>query len=222
MFNNKYSKLLTVMLVIIIIAVVGLLCFLGYDVYRKFNIENESEEAVSRFEDQLNKTATDENTDVNAIDPNLDLNTLLENSTSTNGSGVKYKGYDVIGTIEIPKTDIKYPIIKQNDVGINSLDVAICNLYGELNKPGSNAVLVGHNYRNGTFFSNNKKLSKGDKVYITDLSGKKVTYIIYKKYETSTGDFDYATRDVGNKREISLSTCTDDTSKRLIIWAAEE
>lgn len=222
MFNNKYSKLLTVMLVIIIIAVVGLLCFLGYDVYKKINIKNESEEAVSRFEEQLNKTTTDENTDVNEVNPDLDLNTLQENTTSSSGNGVKYKGYDVIGTIEIPKTDIKYPIIKQNDVGINSLDVAICNLYGELNKPGSNAVLVGHNYRNGTFFSNNKKLSKGDKVYITDLSGKKVTYIIYKKYETSTGDFDYATRDVGNKREISLSTCTDDTSKRLIIWAAEE
>ena len=222
MFNNKYSKLLTVMLVIIIIAVVGLLCFLGYDVYKKINIKNESEEAVSRFEEQLNKTTTDENTDVNEVNPDLDLNTLQENTTSSSGNGVKYKGYDVIGTIEIPKTNIKYPIIKQNDVGINSLDVAICNLYGELNKPGSNAVLVGHNYRNGTFFSNNKKLSKGDKVYITDLSGKKVTYIIYKKYETSTGDFDYATRDVGNKREISLSTCTDDTSKRLIIWAAEE
>ena len=129
----------------------------------------------------------------------------------------------MIGTIEIPKTNIKYPIIKQEDVSINSLNVAICNLYGELNKLGGNAVLVGHNYRNGTFFSNNKKLEKGDKIYITDSTGKKVTYVIYKKYETSTGDFDYATREVAeDKREISLSTCTDDTKKRLIIWAEEQ
>lgn len=230
-FNNRYSKALTVMLIIVIIAVIGLLAFLGYDVYRKYNLESESSEAVSRFEEEINKignTQTDTSNEItNEVLPNIDLNTLMENTTTgdsnnSSGSTVKYKGYDVIGIIEIPKTNIKYPIIKQDDVSIDSLDVAICNLYGELNQPGSNAVLVGHNYRNGTFFSNNKKLSKGDKIYITDSSGKKVTYVIYKKYETSTGDFDYATRKVGDKREISLSTCTDDTKKRLVIWAEEE
>lgn len=237
MFNNKYSKLLTVILIIVIVAIIGLLAFLGYDVFKKYTIESESEEAVGKFEEELNRIdaiTTDTNTITEVINPDIDINNLIMNDTTTNttdnnnGSGensestVQYKGFDVIGTIEIPETDVKYPIIKQDDVSINSLEVAICNLYGELNEPGSNAVLVGHNYRNGTFFSNNKKLEKGDKIYITDNSGKKVTYVIYKKYETSTGDFTYATRDVGNKREISLSTCTDDSKKRLIIWAAEE
>lgn len=228
MFNSKYSKVLTVVLIIIIIVVIALLGFLGYDVYRKYKIEGESGEAVSRFEEQLNQiTNTTENEiDENVVDPNIDLNVLMNTTTNENsntGNKVTYKGYEVIGTIEIPKTDVKYPIIKSNDVNKDSLKVAICNLYGNLNEVGGNAVLVGHNYRNGTFFSNNKKLAKGDKIYITDNSGKKVTYVIYKKYETSTGDFDYATRKVdANKREISLSTCTDDSSKRLIIWAAEE
>ena len=230
MFNSKYSKILTAILIIVIIAVIALLAFLGYDVYKKYSIESESEEAVSQFENEISKndTNTIENIVENVIDPNIDLNSIIENTTNNNttnngGNKVTYKGYEVIGTIEIPKTNIKYPIIKQEDVGPKSLNVAICNLYGNLNELGGNAVLVGHNYRNGTFFSNNKKLSKGDKVYITDNSGKKITYIIYKKYETGTGDFDYATRKVdANKREISLSTCTDDTKKRLIIWAAEE
>lgn len=225
MFNNKYSKLLTVVLIIVIIAIIALLAFLGYDVFTKQKIEGESEEAVSKFEEELNKIKENNTEDItNVIEPNIDLNSLIETPTDegNEGSVVKYKGYEVIGTIEIPKTDIKYPIIKEKDVGINSLKVAICNLYGDLNQPGSNAVLVGHNYRNGTFFSNNKKLQKGDKVYITDNSGEKVTYIIYKKYETSTSDFDYASREIGEKREISLSTCTDDSSKRLIIWAAEQ
>ena len=34
-------------------------------------------------------------------------------------------------------------------------------------------------------------------------------------------DFSYATRDTGGRGEISLSTCTTDASKRLVIWAAE-
>ena len=235
MFNNKYSKVLTVVLVIVIIAIIVLLGFLGYDVFTKYSIESESEDAISRFEEELNKiqdtdTDIDENVenvivDTNTIEPDVDLNTIIENTTTSGSSGttVQYKGYDVIGTIEIPKTNVKYPIIKQEDVGINSLKVAICNLYGELNEPGGNAVLVGHNYRNGTFFSNNKKLEKGDKIYITDNTGKKVTYVIYHKYETGTGDFTYATRDVEDGvREISLSTCNDDSSKRLIIWAKEQ
>ena len=90
-----------------------------------------------------------------------------------------------------------------------------------LNEVG-NTTIVGHNYRNGTFFSNNKKLVEGDKVYITDNSGNKITYVIYKTYTTAPEDSDYLDRDTQGKREISLLTCTDDTKSRLIIWAREQ
>ena len=78
---------------------------------------------------------------------------------------------------------------------------------------------MGHNYRNGLFFSNNKKLEVGDKIYITDLDGKKLTYTIYNKYETTPEDAEYMTRNTNGATEISLSTCTDDSKARLIIWA---
>ena len=101
------------------------------------------------------------------------------------------------------------------------MEVAIVMLYGVgLNKEG-NTVIVGHNYRNGGFFGDNKKLEIGDKIYITDNAGKKVEYTIYNKYITTDVDFSYATRDTNGKREISLSTCTNDSEKRLVIWAKE-
>lgn len=84
-----------------------------------------------------------------------------------------------------------------------------------------NTVLVAHNYRNGTFFSNNKNLVNGDKIYITDSAGITIEYTIYNTYLTSDTDFSYATRDTKGKREISLSTCTTDSKKRLVIWAKE-
>ena len=46
-------------------------------------------------------------------------------------------------------------------------------------------------------------------------------YVIYKKYQTDSNDFSYATRTTNGKREISVSTCTDDSSARLILWAKE-
>ena len=80
---------------------------------------------------------------------------------------------------------------------------------------------MGHNYRNGLFFSDNEKLSNGDKVYITDKSGTKIEYEIYNIYETDPSEAEYMRRDTNGKREISLSTCNDDSSKRLVIWAVE-
>ena len=56
----------------------------------------------------------------------------------------------------------------------------------------------------------------------TIVGSTEVAYTITKKYQTSAQDFNYATRDVQGRREISLSTCTDDSSGRLIIWAAAD
>ena len=68
-------------------------------------------------------------------------------------------------------------------------------------------------------FSNVKKLENGNSIYITDLTGRKVKYVIYKIYRASGDDASYMTRNTNGKREISLSTCTDDSKARLIIWA---
>lgn len=231
MFNSKYSKTLTIVLIVVIIAIIGLLIFFGIDVYRKYYIQQASGDAFQDFQDQFNEV---ENTTIdpgnneilNNIEPSIDLNTLYQNTiTDSNepGSNVTYMGYDVIGTIEIPATDVEYPIIPDYQGSINSLNVAIVMLYPSnigLNEVG-NTVLAGHNYRNGTFFSNNKRLQLGDKIYITDTSGERVEYEITRKYETDTGDSAYMNRDTEGRREISLTTCTDDTSRRLIIWAQE-
>lgn len=231
MIKNRYSKSLTVILILVIIAIVGLLIYFGIDVYRKYYIERAAGDAVKEFEDQMNQIASlpqGNAVDLNGISDSIDVNGIGQDGTTSQatngeGSGVKYMGYDVIGTIEIPATDVKYPIVADYEMSINAMNVAIVKMYPgtiNLNEVG-NTVFVGHNYRNGTFFSNNKRLEKGDKIYITDNTGRRVTYEVYNKYETSTSDSEYMTRDTNGKREISLSTCTDDTTRRLIIWARE-
>ena len=230
MFNSKYSKTLTVVLIIVIIAIIGLLIFFGIDVYRKYYIQQAAGDAVEEFEDtQANRIINRPQENIIFNDPgtSVDLNTLYQdNNTNTddnNGDTVTHMGYDVIGIIEIPATDVKYPIVADYDMSINSLNVAIVKMYPGtigLNEVG-NTVFAGHNYRNGTFFSNNKRLQNGEKIYITGNDGQKVTYEIYNKYETSTSDSEYMNRDTKGKREISLTTCTDDTKRRLIIWAKE-
>lgn len=239
MGNSKYSGVLTVILIIAILAIIGLLIYVGVDWYVSYTRNVNAQDAANRFDDFVNNslphTNNEQSTNVQ-VDNSQELNITIENTvtnetvnnttggnSNNNGSSNKKPqigGYDIIGTIEIPKTKIKYPIV--DSYTPEALNVAICKLYGPGPNEVGNTVLIGHNYKNGTFFSNNNRLSKGDKIYITDSTGKKVTYEISNIYNTDTHDFKYANRETNGKRAISLSTCTNDTNSRLIIWAEEK
>ena len=65
----------------------------------------------------------------------------------------------------------------------------------------------------------NKKLSNGDKIYITDLNGTKLSYTIYNIFQTEENDTSFYNRDTDGKREITLYSCTDDLAGRLIVQA---
>ena len=171
--------------------------------------------------EKLQKDGENNNTaeDTNSVNP---FEQIQDANTGSSGTAAKpiYKGFGVLGTMEIPAINFKYPILEK--VTKKSIETAVAFLYGTgINQPG-NSVIIGHNYRNGLFFSNNKKLNIGDKVYITDNGGTKLTYTIYNKFETTAEDTSFYQRDTGGKPEVTLSTCTDDSSARLIIFAKAE
>ena len=220
--NSKYNKVLTVILVIVILGIIGLLVYMGIDYYRKSQETSESDEILGQLDDYLNEeggTGVLPGGNTNII--NVPVNEVVPNNTTGGGTTnqqLTYKGYAVNGKIEIPRIDLEYPILEAT---VDTIQVAVGFLYGPgLNEVGNN-VIIGHNFRDGRFFANNDRLSIGDKIYITDLSNRRVEYEITKKYITDAKDFSYAVRDTNGKREISLSTCTDDVSGRLVIWAAE-
>lgn len=221
--DSKYSKFLTVLLIIVIIAIIGLLGFLGFDLYQKYFIEKDNKDFLESYEEEVGSTIknlTEENQTTSEVENPLNELNITANTTNNNNSSSKkpkYKGFDVSGRIQIPAIDLDYVILSQ--ASKKAIEVAVGVQYGPgPNLPG-NTVIAGHNYRNGLFFSNNKKLNIGDVIYITDNSGTKLKYTIYNKYETTPEDTEYMTRDTNGGREISLTTCTDNSKARLIIWA---
>lgn len=232
MFNSKYSNVLTVLLIIVIIIILGLLAFLGYDMYRKYYIDKEADDFLAGYENQIkqpveNNTVADNNIG-NSVDNTNVQNPLdnLQNTVTNNGNAgsnnqYKYKGFDVLGMIEIPKTGIKYPILEPGTRIKKAIEVSVAKQYGPGPNEVGNTVIIGHNYRSGAFFGKNKQLANGDIIYITDNSGNRIKYTIYNIYKTSPEDSDYMVRNTNGAREISLSTCTDDSKQRLIIWAKE-
>ena len=225
MIESKYGKVLTVILVIVVIGVLVLLGFLGYDVYKKATSDRTVAEVMNQFDESIANNTEEENVTVD--NTQVTVENIETGSITTGGSSsgtshvVQYEGYNVVGTIEIPAIDLKYPILERTTPDSIELAVAILYTANGLNQPG-NTLIVGHNYRSGAFFGNNDKLQLNDKVYITYTSGTRIKYNIYNIYETSAEDGDFIMRDTNGRREISLSTCTNNSKARLIIWAVEE
>ena len=236
--KNGYNKFLTILFIIIIIGFLVLTGFWIYDKYQAKIVTEDADAAVDEFLELVGATNIDNVSDVqqdiqdnNNEDNdennseivqtnNKKKNTSKKNSSSGSSSSYSptYKGFPMVGTIEIPKTRIKYPILAE--VTKKSIEKSVAVFYSPgLNQIG-NTIIMGHNYRNGLFFSKNKNLEIGDKIYITDLNGNRLEYTIYDKYETSESDSSYLTLETNGTIEITLATCTDyDTSRRIIIRA---
>lgn len=236
MFRSKYSTVLTIILIILIIAIVGIATFLAIKAYRNYQDEKENKKIIADLQEEGNTIIDDSNNNTVSDDDNIigkpvDENTINNNNTSSDNQGGTttirktkfYKDFPVAGYIKIPKTKAEYPILL--DTSPAALEVAVGVMYPtnpKLNQPG-NTVIIGHNYRNGKFFSNNKKLENGDKIEITDLTGKTLTYTIYEIFQTTSTDTEYITRERNKDSiEVSLSTCTDDGKDRLVILARAE
>ena len=215
MFESKYSKVLTIILVIVIVAIVILLGFLAYDYINKFSSTNQGNITTSE-EDNTNNSQ--ENV---ALDSTNEV-PITDSSTSGSTGKKKYKGYTVVGTMKIPAINLEYPIFEE--ITTKALETGLIALYpngDNINQVG-NTVIIGHNYRNGMFFSNLKKLSNGAKIYIKDFRGTTLTYEVYNKFEASSTDTSFYTRDTNGVAEITLSTCTDASNdQRTILFAKQ-
>ncbi len=211
MLEKKYSNILTVVLVISIIIILAIIGKIAFDFLRNKKINDNAEEAIANFDKSIEDADTSKNIDINGIESsNMQID--LTNFT--------YGGYNMMGYIEIPAIKIKYPVLET--VTTHSIEIAVAIRAGVgLNKVG-NTVIVGHNYRNGVFFSDLEKLQIGDDVYITDRSGTKIKYDIYNIFSAKPEDVSFNERDTQGRREITLSTCDDNAAMRTIIYAKEE
>lgn len=223
MFKSKYSNFLTIILIIAIIFVVALVSVLAVGAYKKYKNDQEAENAISNFQNNIGQNVSENNTSggANLIEQNtLVNNTQTENLTTEGTRKVTYyNNFVMIGYIEIPKINIKYPILEKETVA--SLEQSVAVRYPDnpnLNQPG-NVVIAGHNYRNGQFFSKLENVATGDIIKITDTNGQTLVYTVYEKYETTPEDVAYITRNVGNNTEITLVTCTDNSDARIIVKA---
>ena len=121
---------------------------------------------------------------------------------------------NVIGMIEIEALDLKYPIVegadsKQLAYGIGHIsDTAAVGSMG-------NCVLAGHRgSRYGTYFKYLNRLSEGDTVKVMDKAGNVYLYEVVS-WEV-VGPYDNSVKAQGEETELTLLTCENSGTMRLI------
>ena len=228
MKEEKFGNLLTAILIVVVIILFALIGFFAFQTLTSGKDNKEAATFVNKYVGDQTQDSTsskneevENNTEITDI-PIIDTSENPSTSTQTTSTTKKqqYKGFNVVGTIRIPAINLSYPILEKATT--KSIETSVAVIYGPGPNQIGNTCIVGHNYRDGSFFGKNDKLKLGDKVYIKDPTGTEIKYNIYNIYNTSPEDGDYMIRNTNGKREISLSTCTDNSKERLIIWAVEE
>ncbi len=158
------------------------------------------------------------------VEENISQNEALqddEKNAITTGKVSDSKGneYSVVGVVNIPKINCKYPILAETTDEL--LKVSVCKFWGANPNEVGNLCIVGHNYKNSKFFSKVPTLVVGDIVEITDLSGKTLKYQAYDIYTVEPSDTRCTSQLTQGKKEVTLITCTDDTKQRVIVKCTE-
>lgn len=201
------KKICDIIIIVLIIALVIVLAMIAIKYGRNYLNEKDVEETLSYIEQEFERIQ--QVSEVNEKKGNKNEELL----------DVEYKGYKIEGIIEIPKIEIKYPII--NETNDETMKLSITKFWGpEANQLG-NYTVAGHNNKDGTMFGKTKYLQIGDIIKLTNLKNQTVEYKVFRIYTVDPNDVGYVESVEPDTREITLITCTNGHKNRLITKARE-
>ena len=132
----------------------------------------------------------------------------------------EYKGFSVIAKLEIPKINLETYVLE--NYSVQALTVSVTKFYGgEPNEIG-NFCISGHNYVVKNMFHYLKKLDVNDEIFLTDLKNRTYKYKIYKKETVLPKETECLSQITNGRIELTLITCTADSSKRIILKAVKQ
>ena len=155
----------------------------------------------------------------------LEVFSQINSDENTEKTKIQMDGYDVIGTVKIPKINIEYPIVSietsNPEETKKPMKFAIVRYWGGNVNDFGNLSIAGHNNYDGTMFGKTKKLEIGDAVELTDLTKQTIKYQIYQKFTTNPNDVSVLQTEDKSVREVTLITCTNGNKERLILKAKQ-
>ncbi len=237
--KHNYLKNIVVLLIIS-----GIIIWIEIEILREMNIKDGEKYLAQKLISYDNKILESESINNNIIkNENITDNTLLNDvpknnvvkdnmleskipdirntNSSDNSEKIidKYKGFTVCGKLEIPKIKLETYILEK--FSENALRVSVTKFWGVNPNEIGNCCIAGHNFQNKNMFHNLKKLDVGDRFSIKDNKNRLLEYEIYNLYKVYPEDVSCLSQVTNGKREVTLITCTNDSSQRIIVKARE-
>lgn len=194
-----------------ILIVVGL-AVMSVPLYFKITGRQKSDEMVERFEHMIEQEAGQE---LEHEEEKEDCRQEETEATISEEDAATLAKEEVIGLIEIETLDIKYAVME--GTGNHELSCGIGHITDTagIGEKG-NCVLAGHNgSRHGTFFTNLKTIQTGEVVKLTDKEGN--VYFYEVESMEVVGPYDNSVKDQGEEAELTLITCENKGTMRLIV-----
>lgn len=216
-----------------------LICLLcSYYIYAE-NDRNKSEEVSKQIladlqqEDNVQEDTTTKNlvndvliVTLNESESNSAENTIIKTASQTQEENVQTKTttinnveYTTDSRLKIPSLGIDYPVLSETSDEL--LKISLNKYWGNGANEVGNYCIVGHNYANGKLFGKLSQMGIGDTAILEDMKGRKVTYEAYKKEIVDPTDVSCTSQLTNGRREITLITCKNYGTQRLVIKCRE-
>lgn len=199
--------------VIIVIIVIALIIWIVTQEYKEniIGTQKNSESRILNATKQYQElTKNETNNKENIIEKQYPKEEVIE----------KYKGYKVCAKLEIPTISLETFILEEYST--QALNISVTKFWGTNPNTIGNFCVAGHNFKNKNMFRNLKKLEIGDNLYVIDSKIGRVEYEIYNIETVLPENVDCLNQETDRRREVTLITCTNDSSKRIIVKAKEK
>lgn len=201
---NFKGKLLLKLIIIVVFLLLLFYIFIG--IKKEEHIENK-QSANKSIINILNEVESINNNSIKVI------NNIAKDIPND------YKGYRVGSRLEIPSIQLEtYVLAEYSKQG---LDICVSKFWGAEPNEIGNYCIAGHNYNKENMFFDLYKLEIGDMLEITDNTNGTIKYEIYDIYKVKPENTECLSQDTNGKREVTLITCTQYATYRLIIKAKE-
>lgn len=140
--------------------------------------------------------------------------TSTEVYTTTDG-----EDYTIEATVRIPRLDIEYPVISETSESL--LKISVNKYWGPAPNEIGNYCIVGHNYKSKKMFGRLSEVVSGDIVELEGVNGKVVKYSVYDIDVVDPEDTACTSQLTNGRREVTLITCTNYGTQRLVVKARE-
>lgn len=186
--------------------------------YSNANKEKENDTTTAKFINDVMIVALDERQSENA--QNDIVEDLPQETSMTEYVAKDGEDYTAEAFLTIPKLDISYPVLSKTSDEL--LKISLNKYWGNGPNKVGNYCIVGHNYANGKLFGKLSQMEIGDIAELKSISnGKTVQYEAYAKYTVNPDDVSCTSQLTDGKREITLITCKNFGTQRLIIKCRE-